>query len=448
MNAQEWQFDGLVGPTHNYAGLAMGNLAAATNAGSVSNPRLAALQGLEKMKFVSGLGVKQAFLPPHYRPLIGVLKQLGFSGDLGTILDNAARIAPGLLASVYSSAFMWTANAATVTPSVDSWDGRLHLTPANLSSHFHRSLEPAFSKRVLTSIFRNQKLFSVHNALPMVDIFGDEGAANHMKICSNHFDIGEDIFVYGKSHDMTFSTSKFSPRQHRTASEAIARLHGLQPERTHFYQQSPEAIDLGVFHNDVIALNTASRMIIHEKALIPEHQAALRQRFLNHSEWQLIEITSEELSIQDAVSTYLFNSQLLFLEGNKFALVAPSECSNHAGVSAVVSRLIDRGVLDAVHYLDVRESMRNGGGPACLRLRIVMTPEQSDAMHQEVVYSADMHNRLSGWVKTHYRDRLCFADLKDPQLANELERAYSELEVILNLPGLYDPWRMNGGKQT
>ncbi|MGA8031441.1 MAG: N-succinylarginine dihydrolase, partial [Casimicrobiaceae bacterium] len=42
-------FDGIPGPTHNYSGLAQGNLAAERNAQQVSNPREAALQGLEKM---------------------------------------------------------------------------------------------------------------------------------------------------------------------------------------------------------------------------------------------------------------------------------------------------------------------------------------------------------------------------------------------------------------
>jgi succinylarginine dihydrolase len=441
MDSQEWQFDGLVGPTHNYAGLAMGNLAAANNAGLVSNPRLAALQGLEKMRFVHGLGVKQAFLPPHYRPLISKLKQVGFSGSLGTILDSAARTAPGLLASVYSSAFMWTANAATVTPSIDSEDGKLHLTPANLSSHFHRSIEPEFVERALRKIFHNKKLFYVHNSLPMVDIFGDEGAANHMKICCNNSSHGHDVFVYGKSHEMTLYPAKYIARQHRLASEAIARLHGLKNECSHYYQQSPKAIDAGVFHNDVIALSTTSRMIIHEEALIPDHQQALRQLFNQNPTWQLVEIPADELSIEDAVSTYLFNSQLLNLTCGKFVLVAPSECMNHAGVSRQVGRLIDGGVIDQVHYLDVRESMRNGGGPACLRLRIVMTAEQAQAIHQGVVYNADKHNRLSDWVQQHYRDRLSFDDLRDPNLIGELECAYSALEAILDMPDLYSPWR-------
>ncbi len=50
----EINFDGIVGPSHNYAGLSLGNLASARNAGAVSRPRDAALQGLAK-----DLGVSQ-----------------------------------------------------------------------------------------------------------------------------------------------------------------------------------------------------------------------------------------------------------------------------------------------------------------------------------------------------------------------------------------------------
>lgn len=443
MSAYEWQFDGLVGPTHNYAGLAMGNLAAAKNAGAASNPRAAALQGLSKMQFVHNLGVRQAFLPPHYRPLIGELKRLGFSGDLGTILDSAFRIEPALLASLYSSSFMWAANAATVTPSADSYDKKLHLTPANLVSHYHRSIEASFSHRILQNIFHNETLFSIHNFLPATIHFGDEGAANHMRICSKYGERGFNIFVYGKSFDKTFEAKRYPARQERLASEAVARLHRLDAQETLFVQQSPEAIDQGVFHNDVIVMNTGSLMVVHEDAFIPEHQEKLRRYFTERGNLQFHEVQSSELSIADAVSTYLFNSELLETTEGKFTLIAPSECSNHAGVGRVVERLMEQGALHEVHYLDVRESMRNGGGPACLRLRVVMTPEQGEAIHQGVVFTPTKHDQLSKWVSTHYRDRLVFDDLRDPELVLELDRAYSELETLIAMPGLYDGYRYN-----
>src|SRR3954469_13600147 len=131
MNAYEVNFDGLVGPTHNYAGLSYGNVASMKHKLSVSNPRQAALEGLEKMKFLASLGVKQAVLPPHERPHLQTLRRLGFSGSDADVLRTAQQRDPTLLAMVSSASTMWTANAATISPSADSEDHRAHFTPAN-----------------------------------------------------------------------------------------------------------------------------------------------------------------------------------------------------------------------------------------------------------------------------------------------------------------------------
>lgn len=437
MTAREWQFDGLVGPTHNYAGLATGNLAAAQNKGKISNPRAAALQGLEKMRFVRNLGMPQAFLPPHYRPAIWHLRRLGFDGSLGKVLDDAARVAPGLLASVYSSSFMWAANAATVTPSPDNYDNKLHFTPANLVSHFHRAIEAEFSGTILARIFHNHDYFTIHNHLTTVPSLGDEGAANHMRICSKYEHQGFSIFVYGKGSDTILEAKKFVARQERHASEAVARLHGIKNTKQLYLQQSPEVIDRGVFHNDVIAMNTGSLMIVHEDAFVPEHRQLLHKFYADHKEYKLHIISPQELTVPDAVGTYLFNSQLLEPTPGRYILVAPSESGDHAAVRAVIARLQGEGVLTETHYLDVRESMRNGGGPACLRLRVVMTPEQEGAMHQGIILTDERLASLQQWVSKHYRDRLEFDNLRDPQFVKELDAAYSELEAIIALPGLY-----------
>ena len=136
----EVNFDGIVGPTHNYAGLAVGNLAATGNAGAVSNPRAAALQGLSKMRVLSDMGFAQGVLPPHERPSMRTLRSLGFSGTDEKILADVAQH-PRLLQAAASGAAMWVANAGTVSPSPDTPDGRVHFTPANLASQLHRSIE-------------------------------------------------------------------------------------------------------------------------------------------------------------------------------------------------------------------------------------------------------------------------------------------------------------------
>lgn len=440
MGAREWQFDGLVGPTHNYAGLAYGNVASATHAGSVSNPRKAALQGLEKMRFVQGLGIKQAFLPPHYRPIVSELQRIGFDGGIDSILEMAYRQSPALLASVYSSAFMWVANAGTISPAADTADGKLHITPANLLTNYHRSLEPDFTKTLLQTIFQNPHYFAVHDPLPAATRFSDEGAANHMRVCTGHHNQGMNVFVYGAGGNATQLPSRYPARQYREAFEAVARLHGLdQKNCTLFVQQSPEAIDAGVFHNDVIAMNTTRLMIAHEKAFVDS--AAMQAAIEAHpagEDFSYIEVREQDLAMSEAVRSYFFNSQLLELADGKFVIVAPSECEESAQARGLLESLSGgNGPLAAVHYRDVRESMRNGGGPACLRLRIVLSEEQAAAMHQGIVLTDATYDRLVAWVNRHYRDRLSLEDLRDPAFIPELNEAYAALEEILGMHGLY-----------
>ena len=198
MKYREVNFDGLVGPNHNYAGLAQGNLASATNSKNTSYPKAAALQGLEKMKALFELGLTQGILPPLQRPDLVCLKKLGFTGKPKKIISKAANAAPELLAAVYSSSSMWTANAATVSPSCDTKDKRLHLTPANLNSNFHRSIEMDHTHFNLKQIFNNKKLFEVHQPLPQTEELADEGSANHMRLSSKDFSKGLELFVYGK----------------------------------------------------------------------------------------------------------------------------------------------------------------------------------------------------------------------------------------------------------
>lgn len=439
-SSDEWQFDGLAGPTHNYAGLAFGNVASAANAGSVSDPQQAALQGLSKAWFVRSLNIKQSILPPHYRPMIPVLKQLGFRGDTAHMLETAHRQAPHLLAGIFSSSFMWVANAGTITPSADAADGRLHITPANLMSNFHRSIEAPFTKRLLRNIFANDAYFSLHDPLPSTPRFADEGAANHMRVCApGHADHGLHIFVYGSGEGGVAAPQRYPARQDRAAYEAIARLHQLKPECSLFVQQSPVAIDAGVFHNDVIAMNTTQLMIVHQAAFA-EGAAALERirRAARNLDLQILQISEDELPLADAVQSYFFNSQLLELEGGRVVMVAPGECRENAAAHRLLQRLSEGdGPLAAVHYLDVRDSMRNGGGPACLRLRIVMREEEAAAMHPGVVLTEARYAQLTDWVKRHYRDRLRFDDLRDPVFIRELNEAYAALESLLGMPGLY-----------
>jgi succinylarginine dihydrolase len=440
-------FDGLVGPTHNYAGLARGNLASQQSRASVSNPREAALQALAKMKLLMDLGVAQAVLPPQERPDVGALRRLGFSGSDERVLEKAHRESPQLLAACGSASSMWAANAATVSPSPDTADGRLHLTPANLANHFHRALETPATTRVLQAIFRDPEHFAVHEPLPSVDLFCDEGAANHTRLAAAHGNPGVELLVFGRTTLDADAAGRFRGRQTLEASRAIARLHGLDPSRTVFARQHPDAIDAGVFHNDVIAVGNLSLFLCHARAFVDQPLVLdeLRRAFarLGGGELTVVEVADEDLSLSQAVATYLFNSQLVTVPNGSTAMICPAECRDHLAARRVLDRFLADGHLSALHFVDVRQSMRNGGGPACLRLRVVLTPEQQRQAHGGVFLTPSLHARLVQWVERHYRDHLAPDDLADPRLLEESRAALDVLTELLDLHAIY-PFQGSG----
>jgi succinylarginine dihydrolase len=436
--AHEVNFDGLIGPSHNYGGLSDGNLASAANAGDVANPREAALQGLEKMRMLVCHGLVQGVLPPLPRPNLDLLVSAGFHGSDAQIIEQAARTAPRLLKAAYSASSMWTANAATVSPSADTRDGRLHLTTANLSTMLHRSQEHPDTTASLVSIFADDERFAVHGALPMHPDFSDEGAANHVRLCETHGAAGVELFVYGR--DAGESMAGFPARQTRLASESVARAHGLDPARSVFIRQSRAAIDAGAFHNDVVSVGALDTLFFHELAF-EDTEAALsdiRTAAEGVFDFKPVMVPAEEVPIEDAIRAYLFNSQLLKLPGeDRLVLVAPTETEETDSTRAYCERLVSsNGPIGKVIYADVRQSMRNGGGPACLRLRVVMTDVEIDACHQGVLLDEDTIDDLQAVVRKTYRDRLEAPDLADPEFANECRTAREALLEVLHLQGL------------
>ena len=441
-HAIEANFDGLVGPTHNYAGLSWGNVASKSNLNAVSNPRQAALQGLQKMKRLADQGFVQGVLPPHERPHIPTLKALGFRGSDADILAAVAESNPVVLAAVASASCMWTANAATVSPSADTADHRVHFTPANLSAKFHRSIEHVVTGRALKSIFADEAYFAHHPALPAVSQFGDEGAANHTRLCSDYGQPGVELFVYGQAafDENAPAPARYPARQTLEASQAIARLHGLSDAHTVFAQQNPAAIDAGVFHNDVIAVGNGNVLFYHEQAFLDEDRvmADLRSR-LTGTELRAVRVTETEVPLTDAVASYLFNSQLLTRPDGGMLLAVPGECREIRAVSRYLDQLVaGDGPIDQVAVFDVKQSMRNGGGPACLRLRVALTDAELAAMDSGVLMTDALYERLTTWVNAHYRDSVSQADLADPMLLDEGRKALDELTGILGLGSIYD----------
>ncbi|WP_417615172.1 N-succinylarginine dihydrolase [Oceanisphaera sp.] len=437
----EANFDGLVGPTHNYAGLSYGNVASQHNAQEHSNPKQAARQGLQKMKTLSDLGLVQGVLAPQERPDLATLRRLGFAGSDAQVLEKAYRESPALLAACCSASSMWTANAATVSPSADTRDGRVHFTPANLTNKFHRSIEHEVTGRILGRMFADEGYFCHHAALPANDYFGDEGAANHTRLCADYDQAGLELFVYGRS---AFDSSQPAPqrypaRQTLEASRAVARLHGLSEDNTIFIAQNPKVIDQGVFHNDVIAVGNQNVLFYHQEAFLDTQSMlqSLRQK-MPDTQLYFIEVSSADVPLKDAIASYLFNTQLVTFKPGHMALIAPTECANTASVKAYLDKLLGLNTpIKEVRFIDVKQSMRNGGGPACLRLRVALNSAELAAVNPACLMNDALFAKLDNWVEQHYRDRLSLNDLRDPALLQQSRTALDELTQILQLGSVY-----------
>ena len=385
----EANFDGLVGPTHNYAGLSFGNVASYSNANAASNPKEAALQGLKKMKALSEMGLVQGVLAPQERPDIATLRRLGFSGSDASVLEQAGKQAREIFLACCSASSMWTANAATVSPSADTADGKVHFTPANLTNKFHRSLEPQVTGNILKATFANSKYFAHHTHLPDNEHFGDEGAANHTRLCSEYGHAGVEIFVYGRH---AFRNDRPQPKKF--------------PARQ-------------TFHNSAAAI------------------AEIQQKF-GEQPLHFIEVKDSEVSVQDAIKTYLFNTQLVTLPDGNMTIIAPSECQENPVVEQYLAELVTRNTpVKSVNYFDVKQSMRNGGGPACLRLRVALTDAELAAVNPNTLMNDELFGKLNNWVEKHYRDVLTEDDLRDPQLLTESRTALDQLTQILKLGSVY-----------
>jgi len=411
MTMVEINFDGLIGPSHNFASLSPGNLAATQHAGQVARPRAAALQGIAKMRANLDLGLTQGIFYPLARPDHRWLE------TLSTSYDSAA---PHLQARALSASAMWAANAATVSPAPDTRDGRCHLTVANLVTMPHRSHEPHGTLAQLRTAFAHPA-FAVHPPIPAP--FGDEGAANHMRLCSGHDAPGIEIFVYG------LPGGPFPARQHRDASEAIARAHGLDPARTLFVQQSAAAIAAGAFHNDVVAVANERVLFAHELAFADKDQVYADLRRLM-PEVEIVEVPAARVSVADAIASYLFNAQLVSLDDG-MALVLPEEARANVAVwSWLQDHVAGNGPIRHLRVVDVRESMSNGGGPACLRLRVVADPATVDPRF--LVDHARL-DRIASIVEACWPQTIDPASIGDPALIARIETARATLLTAVDL---------------
>jgi succinylarginine dihydrolase len=413
MPVREINFDGIIGPSHNYSGLSRGNLASATHRGLVSHPRAAALQGTAKMRHNLRLGLAQGFFLPHRRP------DRAWLTELGTRVEEA----PGTLRpAAFSASAMWAANAATVSPGADTADGRCHLTVANLRTMPHRSHEWPETLAQLRLAFSDQAAFAVHPPVPPA--YGDEGAANHMRLAAAHGAPGVEVFVYGRSG------GAYPVRQHDEASRAVARLHGLDAGRTLFVCQSEAAIAAGAFHNDVVAVANENVLFAHEQAFEDRSgfYAALKSAL---PEAEIVEVPASAVPLDEAIRSYLFNGQLVTLPEGGMALILPEEARETPGVWAWCEAMAaGNGPIRKLFVVDVRQSMANGGGPACLRLRVVAEPERVDPRFLADEAKLD---RIDATIEREWPEAVAPDALHDPAFAARIEESRRALLEALDL---------------
>jgi succinylarginine dihydrolase len=329
-----------------------------------------------------------------------------------------------LRANALSASAMWAANAATVSPAPDTADRRCHLTVANLVTMPHRSHEWPETLAQLRLAFAHPA-FAVHRPVPSA--FGDEGAANHMRLAATHGEPGVEVFVFG------VAGGPFPARQHVEASRAVARLHALDPSRVIFAAQSEQAIAAGAFHNDVVAVANGPVLFAHERAFADK--AALLERLAGSvAGFEYVEVSDADVPLADAIRSYLFNAQLVTTPDGAMTLVAPTECRDTPSVARWIERhLASNGAIRRVDFVDVRQSMANGGGPACLRLRVACDPDTVDPRF--LVDGAKL-DRLSAVIAAHWPERIATGELRDPALIEQIVGARRALLDALDLPEL------------
>ena len=297
--------------------------------------------------------------------------------------------------------------------------------PANLVTMPHRAQEWQDTQAQLAIAFGDEEHFTIHDAV--LPAFGDEGAANHMRFCEGHGAPGVEAFVWGRQG------GKFPARQHEQASRAIARLHGLDPDKCVFIEQNPEAIEAGAFHNDVVSVANERVLFTHERAFADQKGAyeAIRAAF---PALEVVEVPESAVSLEEAIRTYLFNAQLLTLPSGEMALVVPSECQESASVWAYCeSMLAGNGPIRKVIPVDVRQSMANGGGPACLRLRVVADPATVDPRFMLDDAKAD---RIEAVIAEMWPETIDPADIGTEKLAHRVIEAREALLTVLSLDTL------------
>lgn len=436
----------LPSPTYTFSGLSLGNQASMRSLGNTSSPRQLALQQLDLCMQLHHLGQTVLLSPPHERPALSELRNLGFSGSDADVQRSCAKHNPALLELVCSSSAIWVANSATFSPSIDTKDRKAHLSIANKASNFHRALEASFSFKLYQTLFRDKSCFICHPALPQGgQVFSDEGAANHLRLAASPGSSGLHLFAYGR-HSLSRNIQQplhYKPRQSSEASYAIARRHGLLKKSCYFLQQQPRTIDEGFFHLDLLALSANDFLLLHEESFmtIDEelHSLKIAMEEAALTPLHAMVVKAARLPLKEALRSYLFNSLPVVLDDGTVTLLAPKQCQTSTLSQIFLEELIHdpNTPINHVIYMDLSQSMANGGGPACLQIRFSLTDKEIAALHPSFYFDEMRYHILHRWVDKHFREQLSIEELADPELLKESQNALEEISQIYKLGSLY-----------
>lgn len=332
---------------------------------------------------------------------------------------------------------MWMANAGTCSSRTDTLDGKGRIVIANLTASLHRGQESEERHLQLRYLFQDLDQFEVVQALPSVHPLRDEGAANAMRFWNPKNNRGMYVFVFGEGYSQAKNVShpeiarmlpKVHPsRQTALASQLVARRLGIGDTRSLFVQQLPKAIDAGVFHNDVIATSHEDFLLVHECAYVDQPNSLDRMadifRKQCHGTLRTLVITEKELSLSEAVATYLFNSQIVTRKDGSWLMLCPVECQESPTASQVLKRIQrEEPRIGAIEFVSLRESMANGGGPACLRLRTYASEQEIDELPARTRIQDESLSFLEGVIASEYPETVQLEDFLDLDLVSHCFR--------------------------
>jgi succinylarginine dihydrolase len=174
-------------------------------------------------------------------------------------------------------------------------------------------------------------------------------------------------------------------------------------------------------------------LFAHEKAFADRDRVASECERL-FPDVQLVEVPASEVPVADAVSSYLFNAQLVSPPDGETTLIVPSEARETASVWSWLQRHVaGNGPIRNLVVVDVRQSLANGGGPACLRLRVAADPATVDPRF--LVDEAKL-DRIAAVIEQSWPAEIHSSELQDPKVVAAIESARASLYDSLDLAEL------------